>query len=285
MMLKVGLVQASTGIDPEANARALEASVARLADQGAEIVFTPEMSGLLDRQTDRLLRNTGEEASDPTLAALRALAAKCRISVALGSIAVRLPNGRLANRSLVIDSAGAIAARYDKLHLFDVDLPNGERYRESASFEPGTAASLANFDWGRLGLTICYDVRFPALYAALARAGAAVIACPAAFTVPTGTAHWHVLLRARAIETGAFLIAAAQTGRHEDGRETFGHSLVVGPWGDVLLDMGEAPGEAVVTLDLGEVERARARIPNLRHARPIPVPEIGIAEAIAEPAA
>ena len=175
---------------------------------------------------------------------------------------------RLANRSFLIDDAGAVRARYDKLHLFDVDLPGGERYRESASYAAGDAAVCAATPWGQLGLTICYDLRFPALYAALAQAGASMVAVPAAFTRPTGAAHWHVLLRARAIETGCFIVAAAQTGEHADGRATYGHSLVVDPWGVVLLDMGEAPGAAVCDLDLDQVAAVRERIPSLAHARP-----------------
>jgi predicted amidohydrolase len=273
MILKAGVVQTRTGLDRNANAQALAEAAARLAAKGAEIVFLPEMCGLLDRNSARLAASVSGEGSDPAVAALRAVARECGVAIAIGSLALRDDDGaaagRLANRSILLGEDGAILARYDKIHLFDVDLPDGSRYRESASFAPGDRAAIAELPWGRLGLSICYDVRFPALYHALAQAGAAVIAVPAAFTVPTGRAHWHILLRARAIETGCFLVAAAQTGRHEDGRETYGHSLVVDPWGEVLLDMGEAPGEALITLDLSRVEEVRQRIPALRHARPI----------------
>lgn len=272
-MTRLGLVQTRTGLDPERNAAELAEAAAKLAANGADIIFTPEMSGLLDRNTKRLIAAARAEIDDPALSALSTVARRFAVPVAIGSLAIRDEgagaDGRLANRSFLIAPDGRIAARYDKMHLFDVDLPNGDRYRESASFVSGERVQLVDLAWGRLGLAICYDVRFPQLHAALARAGADVIAQPAAFTVPTGEAHWHVLLRARAIETGAFVVAAAQTGLHEDGRETFGHSLVVGPWGRVLLDMGTAPGLATVDVDLGEVADARARIPNLRHARPL----------------
>ncbi len=273
-MIRAGIVQTRTGLDAQKNASDLAAAADRLAAAGAEIIFTPEMCGLLDRDSARLRAAATTEEKDPVLAALGKVAKSRGVSIAIGSLAIRdeaaAPDGRLANRSFVLGPDGNILARYDKMHLFDVDLPNGDRYRESASFLSGEQVQLVDLPWGRLGLTICYDVRFPQLHAALALAGAQVIAQPAAFTVPTGEAHWHVLLRARAIETGAVVVAAAQTGKHEDGRETYGHSLVIDPWGRVLLDMGTEPGEALVELDLSEVAAARARIPNLRHARPLP---------------
>ncbi|MGL6044803.1 MAG: carbon-nitrogen hydrolase family protein [Sandaracinobacteroides sp.] len=276
--MKIGLVQTQTGLDAARNAAELAAAVERLADEGAVIVFTPEMSGLLDRNSARLAAAARTEAEDVVLSALQGVAKSRGIAIALGSLAIRdaeaSPEGRLANRSFLIGADGRIIARYDKMHLFDVDLPNGDRYRESTSFLPGSRVQLADLSWGRLGLTICYDLRFPQLHIALALAGAQVIAQPAAFTVPTGEAHWHVLLRARAIETGAFIVAAAQTGHHADGRETYGHSLVVDPWGRVLLDMGTEPGTAMVELDLSAVADARARIPNLRHARPLQAPTV-----------
>lgn len=277
-MIKIGMVQTCTGLDPDRNASALAGAADRLAADGARIVFTPEMCGLLDRNSARLAAAAQTEANDPTLLALSAIARKRSVAIAVGSLAIhdqsRTAEGRLANRSFLIAPDGRIAARYDKMHLFDVDLPNGDCYRESASFRAGGQVQLADLSWGRLGLTICYDVRFPQLHNALALAGAEVIAQPAAFTRPTGEAHWHVLLRARAIETGAFIVAAAQTGVHEDGRETYGHSLVISPWGQVLLDMGTAAGTAIVTLDLAEVAGTRARIPNLQHARPLGSPRI-----------
>lgn len=265
--LTVGVIQTTTGIDPAANARELTAAIARVAADGAAIAFTPEMSNLLDRNGERLRRNVRPEEQDETLAAVRQAAQTHAMPVAIGSLAILRADGKLANRSYVIGADGAIVARYDKMHLFDVDLPGGERYRESATFTAGDAATIADLPLGRLGLSICYDVRFPALYAALAQAGASLIAVPAAFTVPTGEAHWHVLLRARAIETGAFVIAAAQCGTHADGRRTFGHSLVIDPWGQVLADLGDQPGEAVVSLDVSQVAASRAKVPNLRHIR------------------
>ena len=275
--LRAGLVQTNTGLDPDRNAAGLAEAADRLAAEGAEIVFTPEMCGLLDRNTARLSAAAKAEADDPAIRALSEVARRRGIAIAIGSLALRDPaadGDLLANRSVLIAPDGRIAARYDKMHLFDVDLPNGDRYRESASFLSGARVQLADLAWGRLGLTICYDLRFPQLHNALALAGADVIAQPAAFTRPTGEAHWHVLLRARAIETGAFIVAAAQTGVHEDGRETFGHSLVIDPWGRVLLDMGTEPGAALVELDLTQVADTRARIPNLRHARPLAAPQV-----------
>ena len=268
--LNVGLLQTTTGIDPGASALTLVAGIAALAAQGAQLIFTPEMSGVLDRDRARAASSVTTEAADVVLAAVRAAAAAHRVWVQLGSLALRAESGeRLVNRAFLIDDHGDIRARYDKLHLFDVDLPGGERYRESASYAAGEHAVVAATPWGALGLTICYDLRFPALYGALAHAGAALIAVPAAFTQPTGAAHWHVLLRARAIETGCFIIAAAQTGEHADGRRAYGHSLVVDPWGRVVLDMGEAPGAAICTIDLADVAATRARIPSLAHSRAI----------------
>jgi predicted amidohydrolase len=273
--LRIGLVQMTSGIDPEANRRHLETAVAILAQRGASLIFTPEMSGLLDRRSARLMSAARDEEADAVLAAMRAAARHHGIAIAIGSLAVRGgTDDRLANRSFLIGPDGEVLARYDKLHLFDVDLPDGERYRESASFAQGDRAVVADVAGVRLGLSVCYDLRFPSLYAALAQAGAEVIAVPAAFTVPTGRAHWEVLLRARAIETGCFVVAAAQTGQHEDGRETWGHSLVVDPWGEVLLDMERLPGTAALDIDLARVAEARARIPALRHARPFRAPAL-----------
>jgi predicted amidohydrolase len=272
MILRIGIVQPTTGIDPALEAEALPAAIAGLAEQGAQIVFTPEMSGLVDKDRRRAAANVRSEADDGVLAAVRAAARHHKVWVALGSLALSVGDDLLANRSFLIDDSGEIRARYDKIHLFDVTLAGGESYRESAAYRPGEAAVVAATPWGGLGMTICYDVRFPALHAALARAGAVMLAVPAAFTRPTGAAHWHVLLRARAIETGSFVIAAAQTGEHADGRATYGHSLVIGPWGDVLLDMGEAPGTAIVDLDLAEVDLARGRVPALAHAREFAAP-------------
>jgi predicted amidohydrolase len=272
-MIRVALYQARTGIDPEANARDLVAAVDEAAAGGAAMLFTPEMSGLLDRDRARGAAHLRAEEDDPVLAAVRAAAARTGIWVHLGSLALKREDGRLANRGFVIDGKGEIRARYDKIHLFDVDLPTGESWRESASYAPGERAVVVQTPAGPLGLSICYDLRFPDLYRALTDAGAKLIAIPAAFTVPTGQAHWHVLMRARAIEAGVFVIAAAQSGRHEDGRETYGHSLVVGPWGEVLLDMGDEKGVAFADIDLAKVDEVRGRLPAIRHRRPIPQPE------------
>jgi predicted amidohydrolase len=274
-MTRIALYQARTGIDPAANARSLVAAVDEAAAGGAAILFTPEMSGLLDRDRTRAEANLRAEPDDPVLAEVRSAAARAGIWVHLGSLAVRDgDSGKLLNRAFLIDSSGEIRATYDKLHLFDVDLATGESWRESAAYAPGGRAVVARSPAGPLGLSICYDLRFPDLYRALTDAGAVVLAIPAAFTVPTGAAHWHVLMRARAIEAGAFVVAAAQSGRHEDGRETFGHSLVVGPWGEILLDMGEGEGVGFAEIDLAEVEKVRARLPALRHRRPIPPPTL-----------
>jgi predicted amidohydrolase len=270
-MTRVALFQSQTGIDPEENARALIDAIAAAADGGAEMLFTPEMSGLLDRDTQRARQNLRSEDEDIVLSACREAAKRQSIWVHLGSLAVLLDDGKVANRAIVIDREGQVRTRYDKIHLFDVDLPTGESWRESATYSAGTDVALINgTPVGKLGLTICYDLRFPMLFARLAEADADVIAVPAAFTVPTGRAHWHVLLRARAIEAGLFVVAAAQVGHHEDGRNTFGHSLVVDPWGEVLLDMGEAPGVGFADIDLARISDVRSRIPALNHRRPIP---------------
>jgi predicted amidohydrolase len=274
--MRIALFQAQTGIDLEANAKALAARVAEAAAGGAAMLFTPEMSGLLDQDRARAARHLHEEADDPALAAVREAAAASGIWVHLGSLALKgAADGKLANRGFVIDSKGAIRARYDKIHLFDVDLPTGESWRESASYRGGDRAVVVETPLGPLGLSICYDLRFAGLYAALSDSGARAFSIPAAFTVPTGEAHWHVLMRARAIEAGAFVIAAAQVGKHEDGRATYGHSLVVDPWGKVLLDMGgDGPGLGFAEIDLGAVDDVRQRVPAIRHRRAIPRPEL-----------
>jgi predicted amidohydrolase len=275
-MIRVALFQSTSGIDPAANARRLVDAVGEAAAGGAVMLFTPEMSGMLDRDSARAAVNLRAEAEDEVLAAACAAARSHRIWLHLGSLAVLLDNGKVANRGFIIDPQGQIKARYDKIHLFDVDLPTGESWRESSVYAPGERAVLVDSSpVGKLGLTICYDLRFPALFERLAEAGAEVIAVPAAFTVPTGRAHWHVLLRARAIEAGVFVIAAAQVGRHEDGRETFGHSLVIDPWGEVLLDMGDDPGLRFADIDMARIADVRSRIPALSHRRPIPEPSAG----------
>jgi predicted amidohydrolase len=272
-MTRVALYQSTTGTDPAANAKALTQAIDRAADGGAAILFTPEMSGLLDRDSARAAKSLRPPAEDPVLAACRQAAAQRRMWLHLGSLAVLNDAGKVANRTFVIDHDGKVRATYDKIHLFDVDLPTGESWRESNVYAPGTGAVLVNdTPVGKLGLTICYDLRFPSLFARLAETGADVIAVPAAFTVPTGQAHWHVLLRARAIEAGLFIVAAAQVGQHEDGRQTFGHSLVVDPWGDVLLDMEGASGVGFAEIDPARIDDVRSRIPALKHRRDVPEP-------------
>jgi len=272
-MTKIAIFQSRTGIDPEANATALVAAIEEAANGGAEILFTPEMSGLLDRDTERARTNVRPAEEDEVLAACREAARRTSIWVHLGSLAVAAGDGKFANRGFVIDSGGEIRASYDKIHLFDVDLPTGESWRESAVYRGGTeAVVVGGTPVGRLGLTICYDLRFPALFQRLSEAGAQVISVPAAFTVPTGRAHWEVLLRARAIEAGVFVVAAAQCGRHEDGRETYGHSLLVNPWGEITVDMGDAVGMAFADIDLAEIGRVRQRVPAIDHRRPIGEP-------------
>lgn len=268
--MRIALYQARTGIAPAANAFALADAVRTAAHGGATVLFTPEMSGLLDRDRERSSSNLFFEADDPTLRAARDAAARHCIWLHLGSLALRTAGGGRANRGFVIDATGAVVACYDKLHLFDVDLPGGESWRESAVYTAGDEAVVVDTPVGRLGLSICYDLRFPSLYASLAEAGARLLAVPAAFTVPTGEAHWHVLLRARAIESAAFVVAAAQGGMHEDGRRTYGHSLVVNPWGDIILDMEARSGVEFADIDLAEVDEVRRRLPSLSHRRLVP---------------
>jgi len=270
-MTKIALFQSNSGIDPEVNGSALVDAVVQASGGGAEILFTPEMTGLLDRDSDRAAKSLRPEADDLVLAAAQEAAKANHIWLSIGSLAVLADDGKVANRGFVIDREGQIRARYDKIHLFDVDLPTGESWRESKVYSPGQGAVLVNgTPVGKLGLTICYDLRFPMLFARLAEADADVISVPAAFTVPTGRAHWHVLLRARAIEAGLFVVAAAQAGRHVDGRQTFGHSLVVDPWGEVLLDMGDETGVGFADIDLKRILEVRSCIPALNHRRPIP---------------
>jgi deaminated glutathione amidase len=268
--VRIALFQAQSGIDPAANAERLVAAVCEAAEGGAAMLFTPEMSGMLDRDRERALGKAQVEADDAVLAAVQRAAKDASIWVHLGSLALKGEGGKLVNRGFVIDSQGEIRARYDKIHLFDVDLPTGESWRESAMYQAGREAVVVpDTPVGKLGLTICYDLRFPALFERLSEAGAEVIALPAAFTVPTGRAHWQVLLRARAIEAELFVVAAAQAGRHEDGRETYGHSLVADPWGELVLEMGGEPGLGFAELNLARIADVRSRIPVHQHRRTI----------------
>lgn len=271
--VRIALYQAQSGIDPAPNAGKLVGAVREAAAGGAAMLFTPEMSGMLDRDRERALGKARSEGEDEVLAAVRAAAAETRIWVHLGSLALKGEGGKLVNRGFVIDDKGEVRARYDKIHLFDVDLPTGESWRESAMYEAGHGAVVVpGTPVGKLGLTICYDLRFPELFQRLSDAGADLISVPAAFTVPTGRAHWQVLLRARAIEAELFVVAAAQAGKHEDGRETYGHSLVADPWGEVLLEMDGDPGLAFAEIDLGRIADVRSRIPVHQHRRAIAPP-------------
>lgn len=270
-MTRIALLQMTAGIDPARNAAILVDAVAEAAQGGAAMLFTPEMSGLLDRDRERAGRHVVAEEDNPVLAAVRDAAAAQGVWVALGSLAVRRADGRWANRSFVVAPDGAVAARYDKMHMFDVQLATGESWRESAAYAPGEELVTLSTPLGRLGLTICYDIRFPALFDALGEARCDAIAIPAAFTVPTGEAHWHLLQRARAVEASAYVIAPAQVGMHEDGRRTYGHSLVVDPWGEVLLDLGgETQGLGFAEISLERIAEIRAQLPSLANRREIP---------------
>ncbi len=269
-MPRVGVLQMTSGIDPAVNAATLVDAIQAAGKEDAAMLFTPEMSGLIDRDRARAGASIVGEEADIVLAAVRKAAAETGVWVHLGSLAIRRADGKFANRGFLIDGTGAVRARYDKLHLFDVDLPSGESWRESAAYVGGDAAVVVDTPVGMVGASICYDLRFADLYRALSDAGATVLSVPAAFTRQTGAAHWHVLLRARAIEAGAYVVAAAQTGVHDDGRATYGHSLVVDPWGEVILDMGEAAGLAFVDLEPADVAAVRSRIPVLDHRRQIP---------------
>jgi len=267
-MPRAALFQMTTGIDPAANAAAIVAAMAQARAGGAEMLFTPEMSGLLDRDRGRAALSIKLEEDDPVLAAICEAAAREGIWVALGSLAVLREDGRWANRAFVVDARGSIVARYDKMHMFDVDLSSGESWRESNAYEPGDEVVTVETPIGRLGLSICYDIRFPALYDALGRAECDVIAIPAAFTVPTGEAHWHLLQRARAVEASAYVLSAAQVGHHEDGRTTYGHSLAIDPWGEVLLDLGgEQATLGFVDVDPDRTAQVRAQLPSLANRR------------------
>jgi deaminated glutathione amidase len=264
---RAGLVQLRSGRSIAANLEQAEALIRRASQGGAVYVQTPENTAVMELEPKLVLAAAEPEDASVPLKRLRALAAELGMFLHIGSLAIKLDPSRVANRSYLIDPEGAIAARYDKLHMFDVDLAGGESYRESQHARAGTKAVLADLPFGRLGLSICYDLRFPQLYRALATAGADFIAVPAAFTKQTGEAHWHVLIRARAIETGAFVLAATQGGLHENGRATYGHSLIISPWGEVLAEAGEEPGVIFADIDLAAAAEARARIPTLKHGR------------------
>jgi deaminated glutathione amidase len=275
---KVGLIAMRSGRDPQGNLDAVLAAIDQAKRAGADYVQTPEMTNIMEIKRERLFANIFADENDPTLATLREVARKLGIYIHIGSLAIKASPEKAVNRSFLIDRKGDVAARYDKIHMFDVDLGGGESYRESNTYRAGELAVVADLPWGRLGLTVCYDLRFPALYRALAEAGASFFAIPAAFTRQTGEAHWHVLMRARAIENGCFVLAAAQGGRHENGRETFGHSLVVDPWGRIVAEGGTEPGVVLAEIDPAEAAAARAKIPSLHHGR-----RFELVEPMAEP--
>jgi predicted amidohydrolase len=275
---RVGLIQMRSGRSPQANTDAAARLIGEAKDRGAEYVLTPEMTNIMETGRERFFASIVPEEQDAALMTLRELARTLGIFVHVGSLAVKVSADKAANRSFLIDRRGEVVARYDKIHMFDVDLASGESYRESRNYRAGELAVLADLPWGRLGLTICYDLRFPALYRALAEAGASFLSIPSAFTKQTGEAHWHVLLRARAIENGCFVFAAAQGGTHENGRETFGHSLAIDPWGRVLAEGGVEPAVVLADIDLAAIAGARARIPSLQHGR-----RFEILEPMAEP--
>ena len=268
---RVGLVQMCAGRDVGKNITTAAELIRAAARGGAQYVQTPEMTNILELERPRLLAAIKPEAEDPAVAQFRTLAGELAIWLHIGSLALMGEHGKPVNRSLLISPEGRIAARYDKIHMFDVDLGSGESYRESANYEPGREAVVASLPWGQLGMTICYDLRFPHLHRALAHAGARFIAVPAAFTKPTGLAHWHTLLRARAIECQCYVFAAAQGGKHENGRETFGHSVVISPWGEVLAEADVQPAVTFADVELQRLDDVRRQVPSLRHDRPFDV--------------
>ena len=264
---RVGLIQMRSGRTPQANMDAAAKLIGEAKSGGADYVLTPEMTNILERSREKLFATIVPEENDTTLATFRELARALGIYLHVGSLAVKASADKAINRSFLIDRHGDVVARYDKIHMFDVDLKGGESYRESRSYRPGELAVVSDLPWGRFGLSICYDLRFPALYRALAESGASFLAIPSAFTRQTGEAHWHVLMRARAIENTCYVLAAAQGGRHENGRETFGHSLVVDPWGRIIAEGGEEPGVVMAEIAPADVVTARTRIPSLQHGR------------------
>lgn len=267
------LVQMRAGLQPADNLAQVSALIRQAHAEGADYVLTPEVSNVMQENRKALFELLAAEDDDLSLRAYRALARELAIHLHIGSLALKASPERAANRSFLIGPDGDIIARYDKIHMFDIDLGNGESYRESANYQPGETAIMADLPWGRIGLTICYDVRFPALYRALAERGAAFITVPAAFTRKTGEAHWHTLLRARAIENGCYIFAAAQGGLHENKRETFGHSLIVDPWGTVIAEAGTEPGVVLAQIDPAKVASVRRSIPSLQHGRRFSVNE------------
>ncbi len=272
-MFRAACVQLRTGLDIAENVAAASALIRNAKSQGAEFVATPEVTSLFEAESDRLFAKVQTEDDDVALKTFRRLAEELSLWLLIGSMPIKVAQRQCANRSFLIDPKGCIVATYDKIHMFDVDLPGGEVYRESRNFRRGERAVLVDLPWGKLGMSVCYDLRFPQLYRSLAKAGASFLTIPSAFTHTTGKAHWHILQRARAIETGCFVIAPAQGGVHENGRHTYGHSLIVDPWGVILAESGEEPGVIVADIDVAKVADVRARIPALTHDRPFTVSE------------
>ena len=278
LSFNAAMIQMRSGLDPATNLAAALKLIEEAKEASADYVLTPEMTNILAAKREQLFAKIVTEEQDETLTTLREVARKLAIYIHIGSLAIKASPEKAANRSFLINRKGEIAARYDKIHMFDVDLAGGESYRESNTYRPGELAMVADLPWGRLGLTVCYDLRFPALYRALAEAGASFLATPSAFTRQTGEAHWQVLQRARAIENGCFVFAAAQGGKHENGRETYGHSLIVDPWGRILAEGGTEPGVVIAQIEPSEVVTARSRIPSLHHGR-----RFELVEPLAEP--
>jgi predicted amidohydrolase len=268
----IACVQLRAGRSVGPNIETASGLIREAAAAGADIIITPEQTGLMELDRKALFAAIRHEDDDPALSAFRALAAELERPVIVGSLAIQVSETQAANRCFVVGPGGDILARYDKIHMFDVDLPGGEIYRESRTYRPGGQAVTVDLLGARFGLTICYDLRFAYLYRALAKAGADILTVPAAFTKTTGEAHWHTLLKARAIETGCFVVAAAQGGRHENGRDTYGHSMVVAPWGEILAEAGTDPCVITARIDLAQVAEARGRVPALTHDRPFEMP-------------
>jgi len=279
---RAALVQMRCGTGVEPNMEAAISAIRHAVEGGAEYILTPENTSLMVLSSKILFASTQPEQGNPCVERFAALARELGVWLHIGSMAIKLSDTKVANRSFVFSPAGEIAARYDKIHMFDVDLPDGESYRESKNYQPGEKAVTVDLPWGRLGLTTCYDLRFPALYRGLAQAGADFITVPSAFTAQTGEAHWHILLRARAIETGAFIFAAAQGGSHEMGRSTYGHSLIISPWGEILSEAGVDPEVIYADINVARVHEARSRIPSLSHDRVFEAPSFGAPARIRE---
>jgi deaminated glutathione amidase len=266
-VFRAACIQVNAGTDLHANIATAADLVRKARDRGADLILMPENVAMMEWGRDKVMGKAAPADNHPAIAAFKSLARETETWLHAGTLHIRLEDGRLANRTYLFDPTGRTVVQYDKIHMFDVDLGNGEVYRESATFRPGAEARVVDLPWGKLGLSICYDVRFPQLYRALAKAGADFICVPAAFTRTTGTAHWHVLLRARAIETGCYLLAPAQCGDHAGGRQTYGHALIVSPWGEILADGGEEPGFIIAAIDPAEVAAARRKVPSLQHDR------------------